>query len=373
MRIRPLLGALLTAVLAGGSFIAVHSQTVRGVDISPDEHGSVPPVSQWFKCFRELQDKPYDKAKSQKCLASILSHSQIEGGKISFKHYKHADVLTFRLDSPSLIVTDIDLGVAAGELPRVHDLLEINRNALRVGEPYDEHREGNSRLVLDLFLRSDGRRAMISSTEYLDYKGKTARVAFKIWDGPIGEPQRLTPPYEEPCEIMNANFNLLDVDDFSPVEFVERQMKTKWLGCFSEADIQDDLAKLRSMRFLKEPNISVDGSGGNRSIGIHLRGNPIPIADVTVHGYGLLEGLDDRNMPALTIHSGDIYSRSATQSLAQLLRDSYSSAERRLKVFADVQITNAGEAELDFSVLAVPHDIIYIDGVRFDNSLPDDK
>jgi hypothetical protein len=371
MRIRPLFGALVTAVLVGGSFLAVHSQSKRGVDISSDEHGSVPPVAQWFKCFRELQDKPYDNAKSKKCLASILSHAQIKDGKIILKHYKHADVLTFRLDSPSLIVTDVDLGVAAGELAQVHDLLQINGNALRIGEPYDEHRDGDSRLVLDLLLRSSGMRAMISSTEYLDYKGKTARVAFKIWGGPIGEPQRLPPPYDEPCKIMNANFNLSDVDDLSPVEFVERQMKTKWLGCFSESNIQDDLAKLRSMRFLKEPNISVDGSGGSRSIGVHLRGNPIPIAKVTVHGYGLLEALDDRNMPALTIHTGDIYSRSATRTLAQLLSDSYSSAERRLRVFSDVQITNADEAELDFSVLAVPHDIVYIDGVRFDNSLPD--
>ena len=373
MQIEPLRGALLTAVLAGSSLLAVHSQSIRGVDISTDEHGSVPPVSQWFKCFRELQGKPYDKAKSQRCLASILSHSQIQSGKIILKHYKEANVLTFRLDSPSLAVTDVDLGVAAGELAQVHDLLEVNRNALRVGEPYDEHRDGDSRFVLDLLLRSKGRRALVSSTEYLDYQRKTARVTFKIWDGPPGEPQRLTPPYNEPCKIMNANFNVLDVDDFSPVDFVERQMKTKWLGCFSEADIQDDMAKLRSMPFLKEPSISVEGSGDSRSVGVHLHGNPILIAKVVVHGYGLLEGLNDRNIPALPIRAGDVYSRSATQNLAQLLKDSYSTAEKRLTVFSDVQITNSGEAELDFSVLAVPHDIVYIDGTRFDNSLADDR
>jgi hypothetical protein len=372
MQIKPLRSALMTAVLAGGSLIAVNSQSVRGVDVYPDEHGSVPPVSHWFRCFHELQGKPYDKAKSEKCLASILSHPQIEKGKIIFKRYKEVDELTFRLVSPSLIVTDVDLDVAAADLAQVHDLLEINGNALRAGEPYDWYRQGDSRLVIDLLLRSRGRRAEISSTQYFDYQKRTARVAFKIWEGPPSEPQRLTPPYGEPCEIMNSTFNLLDVDDFSPVEFVETQMKTKWLGCFSEADLQDDQAKLRSMQFLKEASIAVDGSGGRRSVNVHLRGNPIPISRVRVRGYGLLKGLSESDTPPLAIHVGDVYSASGTRNQRQLLFSSFSRHGRRLTVFSDVQITTSGEAILDFSLLAYPDDLVYVDGMQFDNSLDDD-
>ena len=44
-----------------------------------------------------------------------------------------------------------------------------------------------------------------------------------------------------------------------------------------------------------------------------------------------------------------------------------------MTVFSDVQITKAGEAELDFSVLAYPHDLVYIDGMGFDNSQADER
>jgi hypothetical protein len=373
MQIKPLCGVLLTAVLVGGTFPAALAQSTRGVEIWVDQHGAVPPVSQWFKCFRELRGKPYDKTNSQKCLASILSHSQIEKGKIIFKHYKEVDDLTFRLVSPSLAVTDIDLDVAPGDLAKVHDLLEINGNALRPGEPYDWYRQGDSRLVIDLLLRSSGRRAEITSTDYLDYQRRTARVAFKIWEGPLGEPERLTPPYGELCKIMNLNFNSLDVDDFSPVEFVKQQLKTKWLGCFSEADIQDDQAKLTSMQFLERASISADGSGDRRSVTVHLHGKPVPISKVRVRGYGLLSGLSESDVPPLIIHAGDTYRRSATSNQLHLLENSFSTGERRVKVFSDVQITTTGEAELDFSILAFSHDFVYIDGMRFDNSLPDER
>ena len=171
---------------------------------------------------------------------------------------------------------------------------------------------------------------------------------------------------------MISNFNSLDVDDFSPAEFVERQMKTKWLGCFSESDVQDDMAELRNMKFLKEANISLDGSGERRSVTMHLRGNPIPISEIKVRGYGLLAGLSESDVPPLIIHAGDTYSRSVTGNQLQLLENSFSTDGRRVTSYSDIQITTAGEAELNYSILAYPDDVVYIDGMRFDNSLPDE-
>ena len=106
---------------------------------------------------------------------------------------------------------------------------------------------------------------------------------------------------------------------------------------------------------------------------MHLHGKPIPISKVTVRGYGLLSGLSESDVPPLIIHAGDTYSRSDTSNQLQLLENSFSTGERRVKVFSDVQITTTGEAELDFSILAYPHDLVYIDGMRFDNSLPDER
>jgi hypothetical protein len=297
----------------------------------------------------------------------MLAHSQIQKGKIVLNHYMDSDDLTFRLQSPSLTVTDVDLDVPAEQLAKVHELLQTNGNALVQGGPYDHDRESGSVAVIDLLLRSTGRRAKVSRTIYLDYRRKTARVAFKIWDVPPGVPQRLTPPYKEPCKIMIGNFNWLDVDDLTPESFLERKMRTKWLGCYSDSDVRLDTEQLNQMTFLKEADISVEGSGDSRSIAVHARGNPVPISKVRVRGYGLLEGLRESDLPPLSIHPGDIYSRSNSSATGQLLTRPFPMRERQVMVYSDVEINEQGKAELNFSVLGYPDDVVYIDGERFDN------
>jgi hypothetical protein len=333
-----------------------------------ESRGSVPPVPEWFSCARELDRQPYDKVKSRACLRSILSHPEILKAKVSLHHYKPWDALTFYVESPQLTVTDVDLGIAAADLAQVHELLAINGNALRPGEPYEEAKEASTRVVLDLLLRSEGRRAGVSKTVYLDFNKKRAHVAFKIWQGPPDFPQPLVPPYAEPCKIMNGFFNWTDADDFSPVHFVERRMKTKWCGCFSEADLRDDLLALKEMKFLKEANISVEGAGNMRSISVHLRSQPIPIAYVTVGGYGLLEGLVEHETPPLTIHPGDIYSRSAAGSVEKLLEKFFARDGRQVQVFSDVEVNPMGDATLSFSVLAYPDDVVHVNETQSDAS-----
>jgi hypothetical protein len=344
------------------------AQSRREITLYYDERGSVPPVPQWFSCVWALDGKPYDGVKSQGCLDSILAHPEFESGKLSLKHYKKADVLTFHLRSPSLIVSGVDLGISAREIAQVQEFLAINGNALRQGETYEHVREAMTRMVLDLHLRSQGRQAGISRTVHLDYAKKTAQVAFRIWEGPQGIAQPLVPPYAEQCKILNGFFNWTDADDLSPVSFVEREMRTKWCGCFSEADVQNDLAALKEMKFLKEANISVEGSGNVRSVSVHLRGQAIPIADVRVRGYGLLEGLKESEIPPLTIHTGDSYSNSAIRNLERILEKSFAKDGRQVQVFSDVQVSAKGEASLNFGVLAYPDDFVYVNGSPFDST-----
>jgi hypothetical protein len=346
------------------------AQSDRDLHVHVESHGSVPPIPDWFSCVGELEKKTYDKVKARACLQSILAHPEAVKGKGSLHHYKERDVLTFRLEWPSLTVTDVDLGIGAADLAKVHELLAINSGALHTGAVYEYTGEASSRLVLDLLLRSQGRRAGISRTVSLDYKKKTAQVALKIWEGPPGNSEPLVPPYAEPCKIINGNFNWMDVDDLSPVSFVERQMKTKWTGCFSETDVQDDLSMLKSMKFLEEASISVEGAGEQRNVSVRLRSHPIPIADIRVKGYGVLEGHVEGG-PPLTIHAGDMYSRSASRDLARLLIKAFSKDGRQVRVFTDVEITPAGEAKLEFAVLAYPDDVVYVNGVKFDGSFRD--
>jgi hypothetical protein len=361
-----LMATCFLTILAG----PVRAQSDHDLDAYVESHGSVPPIPDWFGCVRELDKKTYDKVKARSCLQSILSHPEIVRGKFTLHHYQERDELRFRVEWPSLTVTDVDLGVGPSDLAKVHELLAINGMALRPGAVYESTGESSSRLVLDLLLRSQGRRAGISSTVSLDYKEKTAQVTFKLWEGPPSNSQPLVPPYAKPCKIMNGYFNWTDADDHSPVSFVERQMKTKWCGCFSEADVQDDLAMLKGMEFLAEPNIVVEGSGDLRSISVRLRSNPIPIANVKVKGYGLLDSLVEGELPPIAIHTGDAYSRSASRDAAQQLEKAFKKDDRQVIVFTDVEITAAGTANLEFGVLAYPDDFVYVNGARFDGSFP---
>ena len=365
MRYSLICGLAVIGFLLSASPSRSHAQST-GLRTWVDEQGSVPPVHQWFACVKQLEHKPRDKRKAQECLDLLLSHPEIEKGRITYKRYKHDDLLTFHLQSAKLIVSDIDLGVGAGDLAKVHELLAANGHALQPGSSYERYHEGSSWLVVDLLLRSQGRRAGVSRTLHLDYAKGTAQVVYKIWEGPPGVPERLLPPYAEPCPILNANFNSFDWDDFTPVEYVRQQMKTKWLGCFLEADLREDEEKLKRMAFLKESKISVGGSGPYRNIGLHFRCNPIPITKVMVHGYGLLDGLTEANIPSLAIHTGDTYSNSRVGAQKESLEELYKRPNWQIKVFSDVKITPEGEAILDFSLLAYPDDTVYINDKAYD-------
>ncbi|MBS1841159.1 MAG: hypothetical protein JST77_09950 [Acidobacteria bacterium] len=182
----------------------------------------------------------------------------------------------------------------------------------------------------------------------------------------MNEPEPLVPPYAEPCPIMNGNFSWMDANDFTPVEFIQRQMKIKWLGCFSESDLQHDRAMLADMSFLRESKISISGSGANRNFAFYFRSNPIPISTVSARGYGLLNGLSETDASSLMIHSGDIYSRSSARAQEDLLNKAYVRDDRQVKTFTDVEVDADGKATLVFSILAYPDDLVYVNDQLFD-------
>jgi hypothetical protein len=337
------------------------SQSGTGLQTSVEDVGSVPPVPQWFSCVKALEYNPYDRGKAEACLQSILSHHEIERGQIDFKRYPHTDLLTFRVESPTLLVQDVDWGVSASDLAAFQELLAKNAGFLRSGEPYETLRDHESWFVLDLLLRSQGRRSGISRTLHLDYSARTARVAYKIWEGPHTEPEVLPPPFTPACSITNGNFNYIDVDERTPLEFIEGQLKIKPMGCFSETALREDRATLASMAFLRESNISVDDSERFKSFAFHFRSNPIPIGKVTVRGYGLLSDLTERDAP-LTVHPGETYSRSRVGQQELSLKKLLTKDGWQMKFFTDVQIDATGVATLEFDILAYPDDAVYING-----------
>ena len=365
MRIRHIPAAIAVGIVLGPLTHCASAQSTGGLQTYLDASGSVPPVHQWLVCIKELDHRPYNQSKAQECLDSILAHAEIEEGKIVFDEQR--ELLTFYLKSPDLILRDMDPDVSAGELATFHALL--SENALQMGQPYSPARESGLWLALDLLFRSQGRRTGISRTLHLNYDKKTATVAYKIWEGPPSEPQKLPPPYTPGCAITDLNFNWMDVDDYTPMDFVQRQMKIRPWVCFSEADLREDRARLKGMAFLREANISVSGSDNVRSFSYSLHSNPITIAKVAVHGYGLLSDLSEKDIPPLLVHPGDTYSRSSVGQQEYLLKKANEKDGRQIKVFTDVQIDSTGKAVLDFGVLAYPDDVVYVNDKPYDVTL----
>jgi hypothetical protein len=366
MRIRQARIAVLATVSMIASAYPTQAQSNQETHIWLEPVGSVPPIPQWTSCIEELKNKPYDETQSQECLDSILSHPGIQGGSIKLERHKKESWLTFQIQSPPLILTDVDLGIDASDLAKVHELLAINGHALRPGGAYDWHGESSTWLVLDLLFRSQGRRTGVSRTLHLDYNKKRAQVVYKIWEGPPGDPERLVPPYATPCPILNGNFSWVDADDFTPLDYVRRQMKIKWLDCFSEKDLEEDRDTLKRMAFLKDSKISVTGSGESRNFTFYYRSNPIPIMKVSVHGYGLLAGLPEVGQSTMLIHPGDTYSRTLAQQQEDSLKKQYKRDNWQIKAFTDVQVDATGKATLDFSVLAYADHVVYVNDEAYD-------
>jgi hypothetical protein len=120
------------------------------------------------------------------------------------------------------------------------------------------------------------------------------------------------------------------------------------------------------MTFLKEAKISVSGSGDTRSFSYSLRSNPVTIAKVTVHGYGLLSGLTEHDIPSLAVHVGDTFIRSRAGQQEYSLKKAYAREGWQVKTFNDIQVESTGKATLDFGILAYPDDIIYINDKPYD-------
>ena len=126
------------------------------------------------------------------------------------------------------------------------------------------------------------------------------------------------------------------------------------------------------MPFLKDSKISVSGPGASRDFSFYYRSHPIPVTKVTVHGYGLLSGLAESRIPPLSIHAGDTYSRSHAQEFENTLKNTFAEQGWQVKVFTDVDVSEVG-ATLDYSVLAYPDDVLYIDEQAFDTALRENE
>jgi hypothetical protein len=347
----------------------VYAQDTKGVSVDYENHGSIPPVSDWYACGRRLNgSQSYDPAEGEKCLKEILSHGHFKSGRIKVSSTAYGPLVTFVLDSPSLKLTHIDYGIRKELKTEFQDFLASTNFIPRLGDIYDARFEGSTTGRIESFFASRGFKVAVSKRVDLHYKSGTASITYRVWEGPEGSSVPLPRPSD--CEIAIGNFSMLDVDDLTPLDLIQESTRTQLFSCYSGRAIQQDEENLKNMKIFTDVHYSVDGAGDRRSVSLHAHSKPLVVSSVSIDSFSLISTLDlERQFgkpPDLPIQINRIYSQSEGRGSVELLEKHYNSKSIKARVYESEEILPDSTLKVIFHVLTYQLNELYIDGQRLE-------
>src|ERR1700685_2803915 len=237
-----------------------------------DAQGSSPPLPKLSSCARELTCKAYAAANAKSCLDSMLASGYFQNGRIETASGSAKITVRFILTSPSLVLKDLDFDVEGSPKEQMLAWIRNTGDILSAGDVYRENRDVKTREVLGFYFRDIGKSVGITRVANLDYHAGTAGLTYHITVGPDIIPIRALPPYEEECQQPVATFNLSDVDDYVPINLVEKMTKTHGFDCFSATKIADDGRALQDSKLFNTARYDVQGDPDNRQVYLHIQG-----------------------------------------------------------------------------------------------------
>lgn len=160
-------------------------------------------------------------------------------------------------------------------------------------------------------------------------------------------------------------FNLTDVDDYAPINLIEKMTKTRAFGCFSGVWISEDERELRDSRLFKGVRYEVHGDPQNREVYLHVEGKALKVSEVKVVGYGLLSGHPIASKAALALQPRAPYQRSLANQSREYLEKECAEANRIVSVTEDDQLTANNALIVTFNVLAYEQDSVTVNGQEF--------
>lgn len=357
-------GVLLLGLLVVATMHAIPQ--AKKCSARVDAQGSLPPVPQLYSCVRELTGKDYDAANAKSCLDTILASGYFQNGRIeTASGSSNLIVVHFILVAPSLVVRNLDFDVEGSPKEQMLAWIQNTGDILKVGDAYRGDRDGKTREVLGFYFRDIGKSAGISRLANLDYQAGTAGLTYRITVGPDIIPMRALPPYEAECPQRIAMFNLSDVDDYVPINLLEKMTKTHGFDCYSAASISGDSKALQNSKLFNTARYEVQGDTRDRQVYLHIQGKPLKIKEVRIVGYGLLSRQSLAKEGALPLRAGDQYKRSVADASEEYLKSEYVEPNQNLEVTEDDQLTADNELIVTFNVLAYGQDRVTINGKEF--------
>lgn len=277
--------------------------------------------------------------------------------------------LEFILEAPWLTLTELNInGVEDREAADLRNWLGNDAQTLTAGRPYTKSSDGLAQQRIEQFFAALGRRVAISSNLELDYRDRTARLSYRIFEGPRGPVQYDLAPPGQACKEQVGELNLTDVDDYVPLVLVERMTKLHAFSCFDEKLVLEDTRRLEETNLFQSVKYSVGGDPSFRRVTLSIRGKPLKIDGISMQGYGTSSNLGPAAKDSqLPIGVGDVYKRSEIVKAAEKLTKSASRPQEKVDVFVDVEPVSPNSVAVKFQILTYDSDKLYIDGKRVDS------
>jgi len=350
---------LVSTVLAAN----LHGQEPsRNFAIEVQHKGSVPPVAEWYSCTRNLDSKLLSQQAAEGCLRSILSHPQFSAGKVSFQRKDGQIKLFYFLKSPTLSLTEVDYGLSRELLADFGQFTVGDEDVLRQGDYYDPLLELHTTAQLNQFLSAKGMIALLSRSLRLDYKQRTGKLAYRVWEGPSSIPGEPLLPGSEPCRTYVRNLSELDLDDNTPLPLVNSLLMIRRTPCFSARRISKSRLELLRTDLFSAVDIKITASGKWRDISLRVRAKPTTVDHLELKWYGVFSKSHPRDLPPLPLVENRLYSRSQALRNRDLLVQSLTKPALKVKVCEEDVLAPDHHLIVIYHILGGTADSLWIDG-----------
>jgi len=298
-------------------------------------------------------------------LDSILASGYFVNGRIELSPTKSSLFARFILKARPLTVKGVDFEVSSPLKDQMLNWIRKTGEVIKTGDVYQAKQDDRTTELISFFFRSIGKRVGITRRVDLDYRVGSARLSYRITVGPDMVPIRPLPPFESACKQPIKTFSLTDIDDYVPVNLVEKMTKTHAFGCFDARTVARDQRRLQDSNLFQEARYNVGGSTRDRQISMYVRGKPLKVREVRITGYGLFSDRPFGSEAELPMRPGDTYRRSTAYDSLEYLKNKYVRPGVMVEVVENDELANDGQLVVTFQLLGYEEDTVVINGRKF--------
>jgi outer membrane protein assembly factor BamA len=338
------------------------AQDLSGTQPFIETKGSIPPVSEWYSCVRDMRGKPFDRKEVDGCLHSVLSHPHLTAGKVVVKPRRGFTNVTFVLESPALTLSKVDFGLPVDRQIEFENLMRQDEFAPHAGDIYDYRKADQAETKLEQFLKSKGVLTLVSKDVALDYDHKTASLVYRVWEGPSINPEEPLLPGPRRCDVYVRNFNEINIDDYTPLPLIDSILGIRRTPCFSSDAIKKAKQQLDSTDLFSSIEVKTSDSGEWRDVSVSARTKPTIVKHILYKWYGALSNAHTVELPPLPLAENQVYKRSSALGTRDLLSDFFRKSGLNVKVSEEDSLEPDHQLSVVFHVLGAKTDSLSIDG-----------